>query len=86
MWGLISWIIFGFFAGLVGRALMPGAQRMGCISTTALGVAGAFVGGWLGAAIFHGSTRHFEPSGFAGAVIGSIVLLAIGRWVFGRTR
>jgi uncharacterized membrane protein YeaQ/YmgE (transglycosylase-associated protein family) len=78
MFGLCSWIVFGFLAGLVGRAIMPGTQKMGFIATTLLGIAGAFVGGFLSSLFFHrGGYGLFEPSGFIGAVIGSIVLLVI---------
>ncbi|WP_341868210.1 GlsB/YeaQ/YmgE family stress response membrane protein [Corallococcus sicarius] len=45
--GLFGWIIFGFFAGLIARAVLPGNQRLGCLATTLLGVGGAFVGGFL---------------------------------------
>lgn len=76
--GLLSWICFGFFAGLIARAVMPGTQRMGFILTTVLGIAGAFVGGLmgslLGGGIFFGQVR---PAGFIGAVIGAIVILAL---------
>lgn len=77
--GICTWIVFGFLAGLVGRALMPGTQKMGFIATTVLGIAGAFVGGFLSSLFFHRpyGYGHFEPSGFLGAVIGSIVLLVI---------
>jgi uncharacterized membrane protein YeaQ/YmgE (transglycosylase-associated protein family) len=76
--GICGWIVFGFLAGLVGRALMPGTQRMGFIATTVLGIGGAFVGGFLASLFFHRPVGHFEPSGFIGAVIGAILLLIIG--------
>lgn len=76
--GLCSWICFGFFAGLVARAIMPGTQRLGVVMTALLGIAGAFVGGLLGSmlsgGIFWGEIR---PAGFIGAVIGALVLLAL---------
>ena len=80
--GLCGWVVFGFFAGLIARALMPGRQGLGIIATTLLGIAGSFVGGVL-ASVLRGGTwrmldRGFEPSGFVGAVIGAFVLLLIG--------
>ena len=37
----IIWhIIVGFVVGLVARAVMPGAQSMGLIKTTLLGIVG----------------------------------------------
>lgn len=83
--GICGWIVFGFLAGLVGRALMPGTQKMGFIATTLLGIAGAFVGGFLASFIFHSHAyNRFEPSGFIGSVIGAIVIMAVAGLVSGR--
>ena len=49
--GIIGWILLGFLAGLIARAVMPGEERGGCILTTLLGVGGALLGGFL-ASIF----------------------------------
>lgn len=78
---ILGWIIFGFFAGLVARALLPGRQRLGFIATTLLGMAGAFAGGWLGSVLLDREFGSLEPSGFIGAVIGSMVLLVFARWL-----
>lgn len=80
--GLIGWILFGFLAGLVARAFFPGEQRMGFIKTTLLGVGGSFAGGAIASLLNGDSIWHLHTSGFIGAVIGAIVLMA----VFGRER
>ncbi|HEY8206381.1 MAG TPA: GlsB/YeaQ/YmgE family stress response membrane protein [Myxococcaceae bacterium] len=80
--GLIGWIIFGFLAGLLARAVFPGAQHMGFIKTTLLGVGGSFVGGAIASVLFGHPLFHFHTSGFIGAVIGSLLLLVF----FGRGR
>jgi uncharacterized membrane protein YeaQ/YmgE (transglycosylase-associated protein family) len=77
--GLCSWIVFGFFAGLLARAVMPGTQKMGFIKTTLLGVAGAFVGGALVALLTHGNFLDPHRTNFLGAVAGAFVLLLVGR-------
>ena len=84
--GLCGWIIFGFFAGLIARALMPGTQKMGLILTTVLGIAGAFVGGSISSLIMHSNPMRFHASAFLGAVLGSLVLLFIGQMMRGRGR
>ncbi len=84
--GLCSWIIFGFLAGLVARAVMPGRQGLGLISTTLLGIAGSFMGGFLASVLRGGSWRFFHPSGFIGAIVGAIVLLALARMMSGGRR
>ena len=45
--GILSWIVFGLIAGIIAKLLMPGRDPGGCIITMLLGVAGAFVGGFL---------------------------------------
>jgi len=77
--GLCGWIVFGFIAGLVARALMPGKQALGFVGTTLLGIAGSFVGGMIATVIFGVGWRVVHPAGFIGAVIGALVLLAIGQ-------
>jgi uncharacterized membrane protein YeaQ/YmgE (transglycosylase-associated protein family) len=84
--GILSWICFGFFAGLVARAVMPGTQGMGFVLTTVLGIAGAFVGGILGSLLSGGVLwREVQPAGFIGSVIGAIVILAL-RGILGSGR
>jgi len=79
--GLCGWIVFGFFAGLLARAITPGQHRMGFIRTTLLGVVGSFVGGVLGALISGRDMMVLEPSGFLGAVLGAIILLGFASWL-----
>ena len=80
--GLCSWIVFGFFAGLLARAVLPGPQRMGFIRTTLLGIAGSFVGGLLVAVLRGRDPMIIEPSGFIGATIGALLLLILGHALF----
>ncbi|HYO53935.1 GlsB/YeaQ/YmgE family stress response membrane protein [Archangium sp.] len=82
--GLCGWIILGFVAGLIARAIMPGRQAMGFIATTLLGIAGSFMGGFLASVLLGGSWRLLQPTGFIGSVIGAIVLLMLGRMMSGR--
>jgi len=79
--GLCGWIIFGFLSGLLARAVTPGEHRMGFIRTTLLGVIGSFIGGLLGALIRGRDIMVLEPSGFIGAVLGAVALLAFAGWL-----
>ena len=77
---IIWYIIVGFIVGLIARAIMPGAQQLGFIMTTLLGIAGSIVGGFIGRLFSKpkpGSTFH--PAGFIMSIIGAIVLLFI--WI-----
>lgn len=79
--GLCGWIVFGFIAGLVARAIMPGKQNLGFVMTTVLGVAGSFVGGFIAGIVTGYGWRGLHPSGFIGAVIGALVLLIAGELI-----
>jgi uncharacterized membrane protein YeaQ/YmgE (transglycosylase-associated protein family) len=81
---LCTTIVLGFLAGLIARALMPGRQAMGFISTTLLGIAGSFMGGFLSSIVWGGNWRVLRPTTFIGAVIGAIVLLMLGRMMSNR--
>ncbi|MDZ4663217.1 MAG: GlsB/YeaQ/YmgE family stress response membrane protein [Pseudomonadota bacterium] len=72
--GIIGTIVIGFLVGLVARFLKPGDDKMGFIFTTLLGIAGAFLGSYLGQVF--GIYQIGEPAGFMGAVVGAILVLA----------
>jgi uncharacterized membrane protein YeaQ/YmgE (transglycosylase-associated protein family) len=81
----ILWtLILGLIVGGVAKLLMPGKDPGGCIITLLLGIAGSFVGAYLGQAI--GIYEVGEPAGFIGAVIGAMILLLIYRLTLGRGR
>lgn len=72
----IIWtIVIGFLAGLVARFLKPGRDAMGFILTTVLGIAGAFLGTFVGRAM--GFYAGGQAAGFIVSVIGAIVLLVL---------
>ena len=85
--GIISWAIFGLIAGIVAKLLMPGRDPGGCIITMLLGIAGAFIGGFL-YSFFTGRTyfAQFSLGSFIVAVIGALVLLIIYRLIAGGRR
>ena len=78
--GIIGTIVIGFLVGLVARFLKPGNDAMGFIATTLIGIGGAFFGAYLGQAF--GIYRVGEPTGFVGAVVGAILLMAILQLIF----
>ncbi len=84
LFGSTSWlyiILVGFVVGLLGRFFMPGNNRMGCLLTIVLGIAGAVFAGWFGREM--GWYSAGQPAGFVGAIIGAIVLLALLRLISG---
>ena len=77
---LLSWIIFGFFAGLVAKMLMPGRDPSGFIITVVLGIVGAVLGGEVAKVLNIGGGWW---TSFFLAVIGAMILLGIYRLVRG---
>jgi uncharacterized membrane protein YeaQ/YmgE (transglycosylase-associated protein family) len=79
--GIIAWLFLGLFAGAIARALVPGRNEPGgCIGTTAIGILGALVGGFIATALGIGKLGHFFDLGtWLIAIAGSVLLLLIIR-------
>jgi uncharacterized membrane protein YeaQ/YmgE (transglycosylase-associated protein family) len=82
----ILFILFGLVVGLIARALMPGRQPMGFIMTALLGMAGSFVGSYLGGLIQGEGARleTSDPYNWIGAILGALLLLFVYGLVAGR--
>jgi uncharacterized membrane protein YeaQ/YmgE (transglycosylase-associated protein family) len=70
-------ILFGLVVGLIARALMPGRQPMGFLLTALLGMAGSFVGSYIGGLIQGDGevVATNDPYNWIGAVLGTLLLL-----------
>jgi uncharacterized membrane protein YeaQ/YmgE (transglycosylase-associated protein family) len=79
---LLLFLVFGFFVGLIARAVMPGTQKMGIVKTTVLGALGSFAGGLLGNLITGDPLGRVHSAGWIGSILGAIILMVI----FGRSR
>ena len=70
---LIWTILIGFIAGLIAKAVTPGAGPSGFFLTSVLGIVGSVVATYLGQALRLYPPGH--PAGFIASIIGAIVLL-----------
>ena len=82
--GLIGTLIIGLIVGAIAKALVPGRDPGGWVITIILGIAGAFVGTWLGR--MFGMYREGEFAGWIASIVGAILLLLAYRAVVGRRR
>lgn len=70
------WVaIIGLVAGALAKLLVPGKDPGGIFITMLLGIAGAFLGTFIGRAIGHYGPN--EGAGFIMSTIGAIILLLI---------
>lgn len=81
--GILSWIIFGLIAGILAKWIMPGRDGGGFIVTILIGIAGAFVGGFIGSLIGFGGVSGFNFGSFITAICGALLLLFIFRKIKG---
>jgi uncharacterized membrane protein YeaQ/YmgE (transglycosylase-associated protein family) len=78
----ILWtILIGLVVGAIAKLLMPGKDPGGFIITILLGIAGAFVGTWIGR-IFAGDNY---VAGWIMSVVGAMILLLLYRFIFKRS-
>lgn len=78
LWFLLVITLFGAIAGFLARLVVPGPDPMGFFATVALGVAGSFLGGFLGSLLFEGELE-LRGSGLIGSIIGAVLLLLLVR-------
>lgn len=83
--GLLSWIILGLVVGILAKWIMPGPDPGGLFITILLGVAGAFVGGFIASFVGLGSVTGFNLGSLAVATGGALVLLWGHRAIRGRS-
>jgi uncharacterized membrane protein YeaQ/YmgE (transglycosylase-associated protein family) len=73
--GIFLWIVFGLIAGVIAKWIMPGRDPGGWIVTILLGIAGAFVGGIIGATVGFGGVSGFDIRSLLVAIGGAVLLL-----------
>ena len=79
---LIWSVIIGFVVGLLARAVLPGADTMGMLATTIVGIVGSLVGGFIGRLIKKPEPgAAFHPAGFVMSIVGAVVVLLLWRMV-----
>lgn len=76
---IIAWVVLGLLAGAIAKAIYPGTQGGGILSTMILGIIGAFIGGSLYSLFATGSLQLTATSlslpGLLIAVIGAMVAI-----------
>jgi uncharacterized membrane protein YeaQ/YmgE (transglycosylase-associated protein family) len=79
---IIGLIVSGLIIGVIAKLLMPGRDPGGFIITILLGIAGMFLGSYIGRALHFYSPG--ETAGWIISIIGAIALLTLYRLFFAR--
>ncbi len=77
--GILSWIAMGLIVGVLAKFFTPGKDPGGFIVTTLIGIAGAFVGGYIGSFLGLGAVTGFNLGSLLLAIGGAIILLILYR-------
>jgi uncharacterized membrane protein YeaQ/YmgE (transglycosylase-associated protein family) len=70
---MIGHALVGLLIGIIAKFLMPGHDPGGIIVTALIGMAGGWIGGFLGR--LFGWYDEGHPAGFGMSVVGAMVLL-----------
>ena len=86
MFHLLGQLIVGLIVGVIARLILPGREALpdgalGWLVTALIGIAGAFVGGFIAKSLWAGENY---AAGWIMSILGAIVLLLIVRMIFGR--
>ena len=77
--GVLAWIVMGLIVGLLAKFFMPGKDPGGLIITILIGIAGAFVGGFIASWLGIGTFTGFDIRSILVAVGGAVILLILYR-------
>ena len=69
---ILELLLLGLIVGAMGRRVVPGRHRLGFLGTMAVGVAGAFLGWWIGKGLVG---AKFHEHRWIWATIGSILIV-----------
>ena len=79
MFSLLWTALIGLIVGALAKLIMPGKDPGGIIITMLIGIAGAFLGTFIGRAV-----GHYQPdqsAGFLMSLVGALILLAIYHFI-----
>lgn len=87
MFGIIGQLIGGLIVGIIARLILPGKEALpegalGWLLTAVLGIAGAFVGGFIARSLW--ASENYA-AGWIMSILGSVILLLLVRMLFGRS-
>ena len=73
--GILSWVLLGAIAGVVGRWIASDRRPLGAIKTILIGLAGAVLGGWFGSLLGIATVGSLSFVGIAFASAGAALII-----------
>ena len=77
--GIITWLVLGLVVGVLAKFIMPGKDPGGFFITIVIGIAGAFLGGFVGSLAGLGDVDGFNLVSIGLATVGALILLFVYR-------
>jgi uncharacterized membrane protein YeaQ/YmgE (transglycosylase-associated protein family) len=81
---LLAWLVVGLLAGWIGSMIVNRGRGEGLFLDIALGVVGAFVGGFLFNMLGHSGVNGINLYSIFVAVVGAVVVLVLYHALFHR--
>ena len=78
-------IVVGLIAGVLAKWIMPGPDPGGIIVTILIGIAGAFVGGFIVQSLGGPGLTQIGVTSILVSTLGAVILLALYRLITRRT-
>ena len=79
---ILALIVSGLIIGVIAKLLMPGRDPGGFIITILLGIAGMFLGSYVGWAV--GFYKPGQPAGWIASILAALALLTLYHLLFVR--
>lgn len=81
---IIAWLVLGTLAGWLASIVTSRNDQMGCITNIAVGVVGAFIGGFVMSLVGNEGVTGFNLYSIMVAFVGAVILLFILNLIQGR--
>lgn len=82
---IIIWIVFGAIVGWIATKLTSTDASYGITANILIGIAGAFIGGYIMEKMGNAGVEGFNVRSFLVAILGSTILLIVFRMIRGRS-
>lgn len=84
--GIIGFLLFGAFVGVVARLIKPGKENLGWFGTLLLGIMGSLVGGVIAKLLGTGTWFELNVIGAVCAIVAAVLLVGVAEAITNRSK